>query len=69
MPNYYRKSLSDRITNIEKKLAKPSNPVLITDLNNDGTIGPWRFNEEQLDQYVKDNGYQVVFIDDISDFE
>ena len=69
MPNYYRKSLSDRITNIEKNLVKPINTVLVTDLNNDGTIGPWRFNDEQLGQYAKDNGYQVVFIDDISNFD
>ncbi|MBO0476170.1 hypothetical protein DOK76_03750 [Vagococcus sp. DIV0080] len=65
MTSFYKRSLANRITKVEKILIKPKNPVLITDLNNDGTFGPWKFNEQQLDQYANENGYDVVFIDDI----
>lgn len=65
MARYYRKSLFERIEQLEKKVTKPKNPLLFIELNDDGTYGEDNLTEKQLDQYIKENGYSVVFIDDI----
>lgn len=65
MTTYYKSSLSNRIKRLEQAVIVPKSPILFIDMNEDGTYGKDSFNEKELDQYVKEKGYDVVIIDDI----
>ena len=66
MTSYYLKSTHSRIKRLEKNVNIEGQKVLFIDMNEDGTYGKDGFTKSQLDQYVKDKGYGVVFIDDIN---
>lgn len=65
LANYYKTSVAHRLKRLEQTINEPHSPVLFVDLNEDGTYGRDNFTQIQLDQYVKEKGYDVVIIDDI----
>ncbi|MFW3654562.1 hypothetical protein ACODHD_13815 [Vagococcus fluvialis] len=66
MTSYYRKSLESRVRKLEENINIKGQKVLFIDMNEDGTYGKNHFTQAQLDQYAKENGYDIVFIDDIA---
>lgn len=66
MTSYYKRSLDTRVRKLEENINIKGQKVLFIDMNEDGTYGKNHFTQDQLDQYVKENDYDTVFIDDIA---
>ena len=63
----YRSSLLSRVERTEFNYKQmKSNTILLIDMDENGLYGEQQFTEEELEQYIQKNGYEVVIIDDIS---
>ncbi len=63
----YRSSLLSRVERAEFNYKQmKSNTILLIDMDENGLYGEQQFTEEELEQYIQKNGYEVVIIDDIS---
>ncbi|UDM74061.1 hypothetical protein [Vagococcus fluvialis] len=66
----YKQSTLNKIKELEKYVKeKKTKHVYFVEMNEDNTYSEDRWTKEELDQHIKDKGYQVVFIDDIPNFE
>lgn len=67
MVTWHRKSLLTRIERAEIQSQRKKNKgILIIDMDKNGLYGEQGLTEEELEQYIQKNGYEVVIIDDIS---
>lgn len=66
MVTWHRKSLLTRIERAEIQSQRKNKGILIIDMDKNGLYGEQGLTEEELEQYIQKNGYEVVIIDDIS---
>lgn len=63
----YRSSLLSRVERAEfNSRQMKSNTILLIDMDENGLYGEQQFTQEELEQYIQKNGYEVVIIDDVS---
>lgn len=66
MVTWHRKSLLTRVERAEIQSQRKNKGILIIDMDKNGLYGEQGLTEEELEQYIQKNGYEVVIIDDIS---